>query len=63
MISGTFYTLGEVAVALKKNRLTVRRWIQSGKLSVTRLGCVALITKEDLDRLLSEQARDSDAGL
>ena len=54
MISGTFYTLGEVAQLLAKNRLTIRRWIRSGKLDGQRLGSVVLIRKEEVDRLRRE---------
>lgn len=54
MISGTFYTIGEVAEKLQKNRLTIRNWIQAGKLPITRVGHVALIKEEDFNNLLGE---------
>ena len=60
MISGTFYTIGEVADKLQKNRLTIRRWIQAGKLPIIRVGHVALIREEDYDSLARELGRRTD---
>ena len=54
VISGIFYTIGEAADQLGKNRHTVARWISSGKLPATPFGNVVLICKEDLDRLTTE---------
>ncbi len=51
MISGTFYTQGEVADILKRNRHTIGRWIDRGKLPAIRLGNLLLIRKEDVERI------------
>ena len=60
MISGTFYTIGEVAGQLQKNRLTIRNWIRAGKLSATRVGNAALIREEDISHLLIKLAGRTD---
>ena len=54
MISGTYYSIGEVAKELGRHRNTVSRWIREGRLSAIRVGNIALISKEDLDRLRVE---------
>ena len=51
MISGTFYTIGEVGMLLGRHRNTIARWIKKGWLPATRLGNTSLIRKEDVDRL------------
>ena len=52
MITGTFYTLGEVANRLQKHRNTVARWIKQGKLPAIHLGNVVLVRKEDVERVI-----------
>lgn len=54
MISGTFYTLGETAQVLGKSRLTIRRWLQAGKVSGQRIGHVLLIEAKEVERLKEE---------
>ena len=48
MITGTFYTIGEAAIQLKKHRNTVSNWAKQGQLPVIRMGNIALIREEDL---------------
>ena len=54
MISGTFYTQGEVAEMFGKDRHTIARWIETGRLAAVRLGNVVLIRHEEIDRLKSD---------
>ncbi len=56
MISGTFYTLGETADILHKNRLTIRRWIRDGKIEAMRCGNLVLIRENEVLRLQATQA-------
>ena len=44
---------------LGRHRKTIARWIASGRLTATRLGNVVLITKEDVDRMMSEFKKES----
>ena len=48
MITGTFYTIGEAAIQLKKHQNTVSNWVKQGQLPVIRMGNIALIREEDL---------------
>ena len=60
MITGTFYTLGEVASKLQKHRNTVARWIKEGKLPATQLGNVVLIRQEDVQQVERGQTFGTD---
>ena len=51
------YTLTEAAELLGVNRLTVRRWIQAGKLSAETIGGVVLLDRKAIDELVKERAR------
>jgi len=50
-----FYTLTEAADALGVNRLTIRRWIQTGKLEYQRVGGVVLLERADIERIRRER--------
>jgi excisionase family DNA binding protein len=52
----TFYTIPEVAQKLGVNILTVRRWIDSGRLTASRIGRPYLISERSLWRLLEPEA-------
>jgi excisionase family DNA binding protein len=41
-------TIGQAASYLDVNRITIRRWIQSGKLKGEKIGKVTLILKTDI---------------
>lgn len=56
MISGTFYSLGEAADILSKNRLTIRRWLGKGKIKGQRVGNMVLIEEAEVKRLQRELA-------
>ena len=56
LISGTFYTLTEVAHLLEKDRHTIARWLKQGKISGERVGNMVLIGKEEVDKLRSKAA-------
>lgn len=51
MISGTFYTLGETAKVLGKNRRTIWLWLQNGKIKGQRIGNLVLIPEEQVKKL------------
>ncbi len=58
MIREKVYTLTESADKLGVNRLTIRRWIKSGKLEAERIGGVVLIERSIIDSLkTSREAR------
>ena len=59
VISGDFYTIGEVAKMLKKHPNTIGRWVKEGKLPTTRRDNKALIRKEDLERIFPFVATQS----
>lgn len=56
-ITKHFYTLQETADLLGLNRLTIRRWIDSGKLEAQRAGGVVFIDKHYVDDLLGSKSR------
>ena len=43
-----FFTLTEAAAKLNVNPVTIRRWIQAGKLGAQRVGGVVFITKREI---------------
>lgn len=50
-----FFTVAEVAELLKLNQMTIRNWINSGRLPAVRLGQRRVrIRRTDLDRLIEE---------
>ena len=49
VVADLFYTLTEAATLLGVNRLTVRRWIDSGRLESQRVGGVVLIERDVID--------------
>ena len=52
MIQGTYFTITDVSALLKKERSTIRRWIQDGKIQgVQRVGNMALIPEEEVNKL------------
>jgi len=50
------YTVEEVADILKVSVSTVRRLIKEGQLKTVRVGIQLRITKEELDRFLSQSS-------
>ena len=46
-----FYTEKKAAELLRVNRITIWRWIKSGKLDIQRVGGVVFIPKEQIDSL------------
>lgn len=55
MITGTFYTLGEVAELLGKHRMTITRWHKKGDLQVTKIGNLVLISDEEVQRIKAQR--------
>ena len=55
MISGTFYTLTEVARLLGKDRGTIARWLKAGKVKGEPVGNMVLIAEAEVTRLQSEK--------
>jgi excisionase family DNA binding protein len=53
MISGTFYTLGETASKLGKNRRTIWLWLKKGQLEGRRIGNIVFIPEDEVNRLLA----------
>ena len=50
-VSEQFQTLSAVAGTLGVNRLTIRRWMQAGKVQYQRIGGIVLIEKAEVERL------------
>ena len=59
MISGTFYTKGEVARTLGKDLTTIYRWLRSGKIRGRRVGNLVLIQEEEVRRLGVLESEDA----
>ena len=56
----TYVTTGQAAVLLQVSRLTVWRWVKSGKLSGEQVGKIILIPRAEVEELaLERQARES----
>lgn len=49
-----FYTIQEVAKALKVTPQTIRAWVKQGKLKAQRIGKPILITEENLKQFLNQ---------
>lgn len=54
-ITEHFYTLTEAAARLDVNRVTIRRWIQTGKLTAQRVGRVMFIDKSIVETMKYDQ--------
>lgn len=52
-----FLTTKEISEMLKVNVLTVRRWIDAGRLKAARLGKQYRVKKEDLDNFLYRKGK------
>lgn len=52
-----FYTIKELAEALKVTELTVRRWRKSGKLKSTEIGGVIRISETQLLEFLESKGK------
>lgn len=50
-IAEYFYTMTEAAEVLEVDRVTIRRWIQSGKLNAQRVGRVVFVEKHQVDTI------------
>ena len=55
MIRDKVYTLTEASQILGVNRITIRRWIQAGKLEAETIGGVVLIDRNAIDGLRASQ--------
>jgi excisionase family DNA binding protein len=49
-----FLTVAEIAELLKLNQMTVRNWIDQGKLPAMRVGRRVRVRRADFDRLIDE---------
>ena len=49
MIREQVYTITEAARLLGVNRVTIRRWIKTGKLNAENIGGVVLLQKSQVD--------------
>ncbi len=56
-IADFFYTEGQVARRLSVNRITVWRWIKSGKFSAQHVGREVLIPKWEVDLIKEKRAK------
>ena len=54
-ITEMFCTLKEASETLKVNRLTIRRWIKSGKIQAQRVGGEVLIERRLVETLAKEK--------
>jgi len=54
-----YTTPGEASALLLVNRLTIRRWVKSGKLRGERVGSITLILKEDVQRIAQKRENGS----
>ena len=57
-LADLYVTTGQAAAALWVNRLTIQRWVKSGKLSGERVGSVTLIPKVEVERLVARRQRE-----
>ena len=55
-VADSYLTIGGTAAALAVNRITVRRWLQSGRLHGERVGKVTLIPKAEVEALARARA-------
>lgn len=55
------YRLGELAAALGISRWTLRRLIDGGELSTSRVGSITIITADEVRRFLARHQTRSDA--
>ena len=51
MISGNYVTKAQAAAMLNVNRLTIWRWVKTGKLKAEKVGRELLIKRDDLSQL------------
>ncbi len=51
----TYYSTKRMAKILEVKTITIRRWIQSGKLIAYKIGKELRIKKSDLDKFLNER--------
>lgn len=54
-LSTRYMTIGEAALYLDVNRITIRRWLKSGNLKGERIGHFTLILKTDIYSIASQQ--------
>jgi excisionase family DNA binding protein len=59
MLADVYATKAEAARLLGVNRLTIYRWVKSGKLKAERIGREVLIRRSDLSRI-SKRKRAND---
>ena len=52
-----FYTEGQAAELLGVNRITIWRWIKSGKFNIQRVGSVVFIPKWEVDIIKVKDSR------
>lgn len=55
-MSNQFYTVAELCELLKVKRLTIYRWIKSGKLKAIKIGKEYRFTKQEIDNLINSKA-------
>lgn len=56
-ITDYFYTAQQAATVLNINRITIWRWMKSGKLTFQRVGNEVLIPKWEVDLIAETKAR------
>jgi len=57
-LSDVYVSIGQAASFLLVNRLTVRRWLEQGKLRGERIGRTTLILKEDVWSVAQQRGID-----
>jgi len=50
-----YMTIGEATSYLDINRLTIRRWLKSGRLNGERIGHFTLILKDDVHKIAIQE--------
>jgi len=59
-LSELYLTTGQAASRLGVNRLTIQRWVKSGRLPGEVVGYVTLILRADIERLANERASNNE---
>ncbi len=54
-LSELYVSIGNAAKLLSVNRLTIRRWINQGKLQAEAIGRTTIVSKEELKRIAQER--------
>lgn len=56
-LSDIYMLTGQAAALLMVNRLTVQRWVKTGRLRGERVGYVTLIDKQQVEQIATERGQ------